>query len=153
MTFDLDQRTGWPPDFRFLLERYPRAVWPTHANLGELSRFWLAIHGNFRELGSALQTAALAYREGEVPAAEFSLTRLVGDRPHRAAPAGPEIVLVTEGVATLVAESGGEPVELGPGQAAFVAWSDGPYRIEPRRAGLWWRVGIGSTVGDSQLLA
>jgi hypothetical protein len=71
MTFDLDQRTGWPPDFRFLLERYPRAVWPTHANLGELSRFWLAIHGNFRELGSALQTAALAYREGEVPAAEF----------------------------------------------------------------------------------
>ncbi len=66
---------------------------------------------------------------------------------------GPEVVLVTEGAAALVPEGGGAPVELGPGEAAFVAWSDGPYRIEPRRAGLWWRAGIGSPGSPSHDLA
>ena len=39
--FMLDTRPGWPPELQFLLDRYPRPVWPTHANLGATARFWL----------------------------------------------------------------------------------------------------------------
>jgi len=47
MTADLhlDTRAGWPQDLRLYLERYPRPLWPGHANLGEMARFWLEIHG------------------------------------------------------------------------------------------------------------
>ncbi len=67
----LEQRTGWPQDLRVLLERYPREVWPGHANLGERMRFWLDRHGMFRELGGALQTATGQFREGRLAAPEY----------------------------------------------------------------------------------
>lgn len=89
-----------------------------------------------------------------VPAAEFALARTAataGGGPAAAeavdAPAGPEIVLVTEGRAALVAAVG-PPLELGPGEAALVTPGDGPYRIEAREPGVWWRVGVGPSAGD-----
>jgi iron-sulfur cluster repair protein YtfE (RIC family) len=65
---DLDRRTGWPDDLRLFLERYPRALWPGHANLGQTARFWLERHDMFRDLGAALKSATGEFREGR-PAA------------------------------------------------------------------------------------
>jgi len=36
-------RSGWPEDLRVLLDRYPREQWGTHANLGDMARFWLCL--------------------------------------------------------------------------------------------------------------
>ncbi len=90
----------------------------------------------------------------QVSASEFALARTAatpGAGPDAAeaigAPAGPEIVLVTEGRAALVA-AGGPPLELGPGEAALVTPGDGPYRIEAREPGVWWRAGVGPSAGD-----
>ncbi|HEX8166787.1 MAG TPA: hemerythrin domain-containing protein [Beijerinckiaceae bacterium] len=68
---DLDRRTGWPDDLRLYLERYPREVWPGHANLGATARFWLERHDMFRDLGGALQSATGEFREGRVALPAF----------------------------------------------------------------------------------
>jgi iron-sulfur cluster repair protein YtfE (RIC family) len=68
---DLDRRTGWPDDLRLLLQRYPREVWPGHANLGGTARFWLARHDMFRDLGGALQSATGEFREEKVALPAF----------------------------------------------------------------------------------
>ncbi|MCT8974895.1 hemerythrin domain-containing protein [Microbaculum marinisediminis] len=68
---DLDRRTGWPDDLRLLIARYPREVWPTHPNLGELSKFWLGRHDMFRELNGALLSASDQLKAGTVPAEAF----------------------------------------------------------------------------------
>ncbi|MFN3613124.1 MAG: hemerythrin domain-containing protein [Rubrimonas sp.] len=67
----LDLRTGWPADLRYLLDRYPREVWPTHPNLGATAQFWLRRHRMFRELGAALTAATGAFREGRLQPAEY----------------------------------------------------------------------------------
>ena len=54
-----------------LLEKYPRQVWPTHANLGETAKFWLGRHNMFRELGAMLGKATTDFREGAMPAEAF----------------------------------------------------------------------------------
>jgi hypothetical protein len=71
LTFALDKRTGWPSEMRFLIERHPRETWQSHANLGEMTRFWLERHGMFRSLGGALSEETARFREGKVGAAEF----------------------------------------------------------------------------------
>lgn len=58
-------------DIAILRARYPREVWPTHANLGQTARFWLDRHGMFRELGGVLAEGAGAFREGDVEAGPF----------------------------------------------------------------------------------
>jgi iron-sulfur cluster repair protein YtfE (RIC family) len=68
---DLDTRLGWPSELKFLLERYPREQWMAHANLGQMARFWLQRHNLFRELGTALNDAAMKFREGAVTPQEF----------------------------------------------------------------------------------
>ena len=67
----LGRRTGWPDDLRHLLARYPREIWPDHANLGDMARFWLARHDMFRELTGSLLQATDALREGTVPPDRF----------------------------------------------------------------------------------
>ena len=67
----LDARAGWPADLRVLVDRYPRAVWPGHANLGAMAQFWLSRHDMFREIGAALEGASTAYREGTASAEHF----------------------------------------------------------------------------------
>jgi hypothetical protein len=67
----LDTRTGWPQDLRVLVDQYPREVWPGHANLGEMARFWLQRHDGFRQLGRALQTATGDFRSGLITPRDF----------------------------------------------------------------------------------
>jgi iron-sulfur cluster repair protein YtfE (RIC family) len=67
----LDPRAGWPADLRVLVDRYPREVWPGHANLGAMAQFWLSRHDMFREIGTALEQASAAYREGMASAEHF----------------------------------------------------------------------------------
>ncbi len=81
------------------------------------------------------------------PVPEFSLVRAVldGDEgPVRFAPAGPEILVVTEG--TIVAtRSDGTTLGLRAGEAAFVPAGDGPYTVDG--AGIVFRATTGSGVG------
>jgi hemerythrin-like domain-containing protein len=67
----LDTRAGWPADLRLLIERYPREVWSSHANLGAMAQFWLQRHDMFREIGASLEEATQAFREGTTTAADF----------------------------------------------------------------------------------
>ncbi|WP_421726261.1 hemerythrin domain-containing protein [Bauldia sp.] len=72
-SLDLDTRLGWPRDLLWLFDRYPRAVWPSHANLGEMTRFWLSVHEQFRQLGMALTKANADLREGTLSPADYRL--------------------------------------------------------------------------------
>jgi len=67
----LDSRAGWPADLRLLIDRYPREVWGSHANLGAMAQFWLQRHDMFREIGDALAKATAAFREGTASAQDF----------------------------------------------------------------------------------
>ncbi|MEO8667988.1 MAG: hemerythrin domain-containing protein [Bauldia sp.] len=71
MTIDLDTRAGLPEELRLLLERFPRDIWPAHANLGPLAQFWLQIHEGFRDTSSKLQARAVDFREGRMTATEY----------------------------------------------------------------------------------
>ena len=71
MTLDLETRSGWPPDLRILLEKYPRDVWPGHANLGQTAQFWLGRHAMFRELGAMLGKATADFHAGSMSADAF----------------------------------------------------------------------------------
>ena len=68
---DIESRTGWPDDLRFLLDRYPREVWPEHINLGPMARFWLDIHNGFRHHADKLNASAGEFREGLVMPERF----------------------------------------------------------------------------------
>jgi hemerythrin-like domain-containing protein len=67
----LDTRAGLPADLRLLIDRYPREVWGTHANLGAMAQFWLQRHDMFREIAGALETATAAFRAGTATAQDF----------------------------------------------------------------------------------
>ena len=67
----LDARAGWPADLRLLIDRYPREVWTGHANLGAMAQFWLQRHDMFREIGTALEQATAAFRDGTASAEDF----------------------------------------------------------------------------------
>ena len=67
----LARRAGWPAELRVLIERFPREIWQGHSNLGAMARFWLSRHDMFRELAAAIDGAAIRFRNGQIPAAEF----------------------------------------------------------------------------------
>lgn len=69
---NLTERTGLPPELRFLLDRFPRNEWQTHDNLGATAQFWLQRHDMFRELGGMLSAGMTDYREGKASAGEFA---------------------------------------------------------------------------------
>ena len=68
----LDARTGLPEDLKVLIAQYPREVWTSHGNLGEMAKFWLSRHAMFRELGKALDEAGEHFRDNKVGAREFA---------------------------------------------------------------------------------
>ena len=68
---DLDTRTGWPEDLRFIVERYPRETWAEHVNLAGMARFWLDIHNGFRRAGETLSGSTGEFREGLVTPERF----------------------------------------------------------------------------------
>ncbi len=67
-----EDRAGLPEDLRVLLARYPRALWPGHANLGAMAQFWLSRHAMFRELGGMLDAATGKYRGGALTPRDFA---------------------------------------------------------------------------------
>ncbi len=70
-TLALACRTGWPDDLRVLLERFPREQWQTHANLGEMARFWLSRHAMFRELSAMIDAIETRFRTGILMSADL----------------------------------------------------------------------------------
>src|SRR5215813_13884224 len=68
----LARRSGWPDDLRVLAARYPREQWETHANLGEMARFWLSRHVMFRELSGAIAQVTEQFRAGGLQPQEFA---------------------------------------------------------------------------------
>jgi hypothetical protein len=70
-TLSLALRKGWPDDLRVLAVRYPREQWQSHANLGEMARFWLSRHDMFRELARTIHDVEAQFRGGTLPAEEF----------------------------------------------------------------------------------
>ena len=68
----LARRNGWPEDLRVLLARYPREQWDTHANLGDMARFWLSRHALFRELSATIEDVTAQFRAGQLPPPEFA---------------------------------------------------------------------------------
>ena len=93
---------------------------------------------------SPIQTAIGPRHRFTTPVPEFSLTRLRGPSACPVTPVGPEIILVTQGEATLRAGNGQELILLA-GQAAIVSWSDGPYSLEPAGSALIWRASVGES--------
>jgi hemerythrin-like domain-containing protein len=67
----LARRSGWPEDLRVLLTRYPREQWDTHANLGDMARFWLSRHAMFRELSVTIEDITRTFQTGQLLPAEF----------------------------------------------------------------------------------
>jgi iron-sulfur cluster repair protein YtfE (RIC family) len=67
----LASRSGWPDDLRVLIARFPREQWETHANLGEMARFWLSRHAMFRELSAMISAIETQFRAGDLPPDRF----------------------------------------------------------------------------------
>jgi hemerythrin-like domain-containing protein len=70
-TLALARRKSWPEDLRVLLARYPREQWQSHANLGEMARFWLSRHDMFRDLSEMIRRIETDFRAGRLPPAQF----------------------------------------------------------------------------------
>jgi hypothetical protein len=68
----LARRSGWLEDLRALLARYPREQWDSHANLGDMARFWLSRHAMFRELSGGIGQITVQFRAGQLPPADFA---------------------------------------------------------------------------------
>ncbi|MEE4010889.1 hemerythrin domain-containing protein [Roseibium sp. FZY0029] len=68
---NLDERTGLPQEWLFLLKENPREDWSGHRNLGPLTEFWLARHNGFRQLGGDLDTILTDFREQKIPVNRF----------------------------------------------------------------------------------
>ena len=62
----LTQRDGLPEALRVLAEAYPREVWETHGNFGEMVRFWMQRHAMFRDLIGVLRSDAEALADGNI---------------------------------------------------------------------------------------
>jgi hypothetical protein len=67
----LDERTGLPGEWLFLLKVHPRNDWEGHRNLGPLTEFWLARHEGFRQLGGTLGGLLTDFREDRIKADRF----------------------------------------------------------------------------------
>ncbi|HMB73151.1 MAG TPA: hemerythrin domain-containing protein [Gammaproteobacteria bacterium] len=66
---DIDARTGWPDEFKTLLNRFPRDTWRSKGN--EMADFWLDKHDWFRNQATAMSEMAASFRNERVQAAEF----------------------------------------------------------------------------------
>ncbi|MBX9707945.1 MAG: hemerythrin domain-containing protein [Caulobacteraceae bacterium] len=63
MSDALEGRAGLPEAHRWLLETYPRLHW-REAELGEVARFWLQMHGSFRHKQTEMARQVAAWRAG-----------------------------------------------------------------------------------------
>lgn len=56
------ERSSWPPELKFLLERHPRSRWSAEQTPG--ASFWLEVHAHLRRDCAALEAAAGEPRGG-----------------------------------------------------------------------------------------
>jgi hypothetical protein len=61
---------AWPPDLGWLLERHPRATWPTAGSSS--AAFWLEVHEQLRRDAAGLELAADDYAHGRSSAAQLA---------------------------------------------------------------------------------
>lgn len=62
----LGVRKGLADDLTYLRPLYPTSVWRSHANFGELAKFWLHVHASLRSEGSEVVRIVNAYRGQEI---------------------------------------------------------------------------------------
>jgi len=65
-----DANFGWPAELRFLLERHPRATWPTARSASVA--FWLDVHERLRRDAGGLDAAGDEYRGGRSSPAQLA---------------------------------------------------------------------------------
>ncbi|TDH38972.1 hemerythrin domain-containing protein [Pseudohoeflea suaedae] len=70
--FPLASRGGLPDDLTLLVSQYPREIWQSHENLGDMATFWLQRHDMFREMGAMLTGAIGDWREGRLEDKAFA---------------------------------------------------------------------------------
>lgn len=66
MSEAVGQPTALSDEFRMLTRRHPRETWASHANLGELARFWLDRHEMFRRLDEIIRSGTEAALEQRI---------------------------------------------------------------------------------------
>jgi len=83
-SLNLETRTGLPDALRVLVEAYPREVWETHANFGQLVQFWMQRHMMFRQLVGILSDDATRRANGAMSFDDYAprLTHYAGMLLH-----------------------------------------------------------------------
>jgi hemerythrin-like domain-containing protein len=71
LSFDIDQRNGWPDELRVLLKQYPRETWAESRS--PLAQFWLDKHDAFRRQSRALESATDDYRAERTSSRDFAI--------------------------------------------------------------------------------
>ncbi|MCO6186767.1 hemerythrin domain-containing protein [Rhizobium sp. L1K21] len=70
--FSLLTRTELPPEYRVLIDKFPRAEWGAVHTIGMLGQFWLDRHDGFRQFSAVLDEATDKALEGQVQPGEFA---------------------------------------------------------------------------------
>ena len=71
MNENRDANKTWPAELEFLLERHPRATWPTARSASVA--FWLDVHERLRRDAAGLDAAGDEYRGGRSPPAQLAV--------------------------------------------------------------------------------
>ena len=71
LSFDLDERTGWPEELLVLLKEHPRETW--RARPSPMAQFWLEKHDAFRRESETLEAMTIEYREERLGTQEFMM--------------------------------------------------------------------------------
>jgi len=71
MDLNLNTRNRLPDALRVLLESYPRETWEGHHNFGELIRFWLEKHLQFRKMNKTLLSGVEGFLDNRVDANRY----------------------------------------------------------------------------------
>ncbi len=71
MSAHADEGADWPAHVTWLLERHPRATWPTAAS--SMAAFWLEVHEHLRRDAAGLELAADHYAQDRTSAAQLAV--------------------------------------------------------------------------------
>ena len=71
MNDNRDASKNWPAELEILLERHPRATWPTARSASVA--FWLDVHARLRRDVAGLDAAGDEYRGGRSPPAQLAV--------------------------------------------------------------------------------
>jgi hypothetical protein len=76
LSTDGESPAGWPAELARLLERHPRATWPTART--SAAGFWLEVHEHLRRAAAGLAAAGDHYRGSPTQLAAIAAPRLRG---------------------------------------------------------------------------